>query len=92
MGGFTSRQRMDRPRTANNNLRCLTNTHTHWPVFVNKKSNCVVCRETIRVKNLPTIGNRHESKITCEACEVYLCIAKDRDCFKRYHTLVDYVY
>ena len=37
VGGFTSHQCMGRPRIANNNLRRLTNTHTHWPVFVNKK-------------------------------------------------------
>lgn len=92
VGGFTSHQHMGRPRTANSNLRRLTNVHNHWPVFVNKKDNCVVCREIIRVKNLPTIGNRHESKITCEACEVYLCITNDRDSFKRYHTLADYIY
>ena len=67
---------MGRLRTANSNLRHLTNMHNHWPVFINKKVNCVFCRDIICVKNLPTIGNRYKSKITCNACEAYLCIIK----------------
>ena len=36
--------------------------------------------------NLTTLGSRHETRVQCEHCGVYLCIANIRDCFKKYNT------
>ena len=33
---------------------------------------------------------RHESHFKCYYCNVHLYISTDRDCFKRYHTKVEY--
>ena len=41
-------------------------------------------------QNLPTLGNRHETRVQCEHCGVYLCVASTRNCFKKYHTRSDY--
>ena len=91
MGGFTSRQRKGRPRNvAHAQLHRLANTHTHWPILVQHKGNCVVWLATLKNHNLPTVGNRHESKVKREDCGVHLCVAGGRDCFKCYHMTVDY--
>ena len=42
----------------------------HWPKYVERKGNCVVCQAIINRKNLPKKGNRHESRIQCEHCLV----------------------
>ena len=51
-----------------------------------RKGNCVVCQAILNRQNLPTLGSRHETRVQCEHCGVYLCVASTRDCFKKYHT------
>ncbi len=63
---------------------------SNWPIHTSSKGRCVVCLETIRKKSLPTIGHRHDSSIQCEYCKVPLCVATERNCFKKYHTLVTF--
>ena len=59
----------------------------HYPVQDTKKVRCVVCN----IKRLKTGTDiRHESHIKCSHCEVFLCIHQDRDCFKKYHTDIEY--
>ena len=41
--------------------------------------------EQVKKKDLPTVGNRHEARIQCEYCKVYLCVTLDKNCFKLYH-------
>ena len=90
IGSFCSRQRVGgRARSAEHLLLDRLNSNLgHWPVHVSKKGNCYVCMASIRSQGLPTVGNRHESRIQCEHCRVYLCITAERNCFKKYHTLV----
>jgi len=40
-------------------------------------------------KMLTAVGNRHESRVQCECCKVDLCLSSDRNCLKKYYTLVD---
>ena len=81
IGSFCSRQRVGgHPRSAEHLLLDRLNS---------KKGNCYVCMASIRSQGLPTVGNRHESRIQCEHCRVYLCITAERNCLKNYHTLVN---
>ena len=61
------------------------------PNLVYRKGNCAVCLAVNRRRGLPSVGNRHESCIQCEYCNIYLCVASGRNCFKKYHTLVDFL-
>ena len=62
----------------------------YWPTRVGRKGNCAVCLAVNR-RGLPSVGNCHESRIQCEYCNIYLCVASGRNCFKKYHTLVDFL-
>ena len=59
--------------------------------YLHLAKNYVVCQAILNRKNLPTLGNRHETRVQCEHCGVYLCIASTWDCFKKYHTQLDYL-
>ena len=63
----------------------------YWPTRVGRKCNCAVCLAVNRRRGLPSVGNCHESRIQCEYCNIYLCVASGRNCFKKYHTLVDFL-
>ena len=73
IGTFQGRQRIGRPRSSDhaNSDRLLP--LGHWPKYVEKKGNCVVCQQIMKRKKLPSKNNRHESRIQCEQCLVYLC-------------------
>ena len=59
----------------------------HYPIQDSKKMKCVVCN----TKRLKTgVDIRHESRIKCSYCGVFLCMHKDRDCFQKYHTVNEY--
>ena len=90
IGTFQGRQRIGRPRSSDhaNSDRLLP--LGHWPKYVEKKGNCVVCQQIMKRKKLPSKKNRHESRIQCEQYLVYLCVAKGRDCYKKYHTQSNY--
>ena len=90
IGNFRARQRVGRPRSFEHANADRLLPLGHWPKYVERKGNCVVCQAIINRKNLPKIGNRHESRIQCEHCLVYLCVADGRDCYKKYHTQSDY--
>ena len=68
----------------------LDRLNPHWPTHVGRKGNCAVCLAVNR-RGLPSVGNRHESRIQCEYCNIYLCVASGRNCLKKYHTLVDFL-
>ena len=63
----------------------------YWPTHVGRKGNCAVCLAVNRRRGLPSVGNRHESRIQCEYCNIYLCVSSGRNCFKKYDTLVDFL-
>ena len=62
----------------------------NWPKYVKCKSDCVVCATRIVKKKLPRAGNRHESRIRCSHCKVYLSVGPSRNCFKKYLTCINY--
>ena len=37
-------------------------------------------------KGLTRKEYRHETHMMCSVCGVHLCITKDRDCFRKFHT------
>lgn len=91
IGNFTSRKRPGRRLSSEHAaLERLNWTLGHWPVHENRKSDCVVCAGFRNRKKLPRAGNRHESRIKCSHCNVYLCVGPERDCFRKYHTCIDY--
>ena len=49
--------------------------HVGHPRSVERKGNCVVCQAIMKRKKLPTKANRHDCRMLCEHCSVYLCMA-----------------
>jgi hypothetical protein len=91
IGGYRGAKRIGRPRSLHNaQLGRLTHSSRHWPLSVGTKGNCVVCLAKMNRQHLPTRHNRHESRVKCKECDVYLCVALGRDCFEKYHMVVDY--
>ena len=92
IGSFSTRGRSaGRPRSVEHlQLDRLNVNLGHWPKHADKKGNRVVCLAVINKKKLSLVGNRHESRIQCEHCKVSLCVSSERNCFKKYHTLVDF--
>ncbi len=89
--GYSSRKLPGRPRSAPHaQLTRLQPNHLHWPTTVPQSNDCVVCAGKTRRKNLPSRGNRHETRFICKHCKVHLCVASGRDCFEEYHTKMDY--
>ena len=89
--GFSSRKRPGRPRSDDHaNLIRLNTSVGHMPECLSTSTRCVVCTGKMRRRNLPSRGNRHETKFRCKTCDVPLCIAQGRDCYNLYHTVVDY--
>ena len=82
IGGFSSRKRAGRRASGEHqNLQRLKVDLGHWPQQSAKSRSCVVCNAT---------KTRHETSIVCSVCKVHLCIHGSRECFKKYHTLVEY--
>ncbi len=92
IGSFCSRQRVGgRPRSAEHLLLDRLNLNLgHWPIHVSKKGDCYVCMVSSRNQGSSHVKIRHQSRIQCEHCKVYLCNAAERNCFKKYHTLVNF--
>ena len=91
IGSFRSRKRAGRRRSDEHEQAArLKPHHGHWPVQVTSKLDCVVCSTIRQKRKLPRGEMRHESRIRCSYCNVALCVHQDRDCFKKYHTLVQF--
>ena len=43
----------------------------HWPEFGDKLNRCRVCSML--------------SFVSCSKCQIYLCLQKERNCFKQFH-------
>ena len=88
VGSFSSRSQRGRPRRSCDPPGRLDG-RSHLPVFAEKRD-CVVCMEVRKCKGFTRKQYRHETSVKCQACDVYLCIASDRNCFLKYHTLSNY--
>lgn len=89
VGSFTSRAPIGRPRRS---LPCqrLDITLGHWSEVGDDKKDCVVCIEVRQRKGLTRSQYRHETRTVCMYCKVHLCNVRERNCYLKYHTLVDY--
>ena len=87
VGPFCSRSQPGRRRSSQQGR---LDGRSHLPEYVNIKRDCVVCMEVRKRQRLSRKEFRHESKIKCQSCDVFLCVAKDRNCFLKYHTLTNY--
>ncbi len=90
IGSFSSRAAMGRPRSLHHQqaLR-LDTSKSHLP-DVGSNHDCVVCCKIREVRKLKRCQFRHETRIKCSVCDVNLCLTSGRNCFKKYHTLVNY--
>ena len=78
IGSFTSRKCPGRHLSSEHSqLGRLNWALGHWPVYVKRKSDCVGCAARIIKNKLPRAGNRHESRICCSHCKVYLCVGRN---------------
>ncbi len=66
----------------------LDSTQDHLPECVPFKRDCYVCSKVREKKKLTRQRYRHESSVS--TCDVHLCITKDRNCYKIYHTELDF--
>ena len=91
IGTFRSRQRSGR-RSSGEHAQAerLNPVLGHWPISTTNKLDCTVCTKRRHKLGLARAGNRHESRIKCSHCNVHLCVDQERDCFHKYHSLVEY--
>ena len=70
----------------------LNLTLGHFNSFSTDRKDCVVCEKRMHEKNLPRKDNRRKTNFKCEVCNVYLCSCNRAggNCFKDYHTMVNY--
>ena len=91
IGSFHYRHRAGRPPSGEHRtLQRLDLQLNHWPVQETTKKECVVCSMKRTKQQLIRSQLRHESRFKCCCCNVHLCISTDRDCFKSYHTNIEY--
>ncbi len=92
IGSFSSRPlAMGRPRSVGHQqvLR-LDTSKNHLPDIDSGVHQCVVCCKIRDVRKLTRSQMRHETKVKCSVCDVNLCLTSGRNCFKKYHTFVNY--
>ena len=75
--GFSSRKEVS---ARNLQVDRLNTFLRHLPQFVSENRECVLCTRR---------GERHHSNVKCTSCERHLCVARDRNCFKRFHITRD---
>ena len=91
IGSFSSRKRVGRQRSEEHLAEDrLNKALDHWPENAGARRLCVVCSKHGQVHHLTRLECRHESNFRCSHCKVHLCIHKERECFKKYHTLVQF--
>ncbi len=67
----------------------LDSSKGHLP-GVAPRRRCVVCCKVREKRDLTKHEYRHESCIKCSVCEVHLCLNEKRNCYKLYHTELEY--
>lgn len=84
----------------NEELR-LQNVGAHMPEMLPNRGNCAVCSKSIRKSHgsefkdvpkdrSPPVPYVPRPSIFCRVCNVFLCIQKDRNCWRDYHSKVEY--
>ena len=87
IGLYRGRKRPGRHRS--HEMDRLKPELSHLPVAVTPHD-CVVCSTKGRKQHLSRFEYRHKTNFVCSHCNVALCITKDRDCFRNYHTYAQY--
>ena len=83
ISNFSSRKRQAAHRAETERLQPELK---HLPIHVDSIKDCVCCNITGAKKKLEKADYRHRSAFKCSYCDVHLCIAKDRNCFFKYHS------
>lgn len=79
----------------------LSNVGMHTPIILEKSLVCKVCSKVVSENyrrqyqdtpkdRRPRVPYVSRSQIGCEECDVPLCLTKDRNCFKDWHSKVEY--
>ena len=96
IAGYRARKRTaGRPSVAYGNELRFQNVGVHHPVYQKDRKDCALCKENVKKTRGGKIGRIdrraagvHVSYVRCEMCNVHLCLNKDRNCFKSWHTKV----
>ena len=89
--GTYRRSHSGRPRSLEHKQQLrLDTTRSHLPECVASKRDCVVCSKMRNKLGISRKEYRHESCIKCIVCDVHLCLNRERNCYKIYHTEVEY--
>jgi hypothetical protein len=59
----------------------------HFPIYNPQRKACVWCSLESKNDEDKKGWNVPESYISCELCDVHLCLNKSRNCFKAFHSL-----
>ena len=88
--GTTKKSSRGRPQSKDySELIRLDSSKGHLPEVAPRRR-CVVCCKIREKRNLTKQEYRHESCIKCNVCEVHLCLNDKRNCYKIYHTELEY--
>jgi len=88
VGMFSSRQRAPGHPKSSQEKR-FKKELGHLPTK-GKSALCVVCAAIRKKLKLPRNVMRHETMMMCSTCEVHLCIDEERQCYTKYHTLLEF--
>jgi len=84
ISGYHGRSRRGRPSLSVYEPR-LDQSLQHLPTY-GSSLECVVRNKVHEKRGLTRKEYRHETHMMCSVCGVHLCITKDRDCFRKFHT------
>lgn len=100
VAGKRADRNVGRPRSENDATR-LQNVGGHMPIQLDKALVCKVCSKRISEKHRrenigipkdrqPKVPYVPRTHMSCEECQVPLCISKDKNCFRDWHMKVEY--
>ena len=80
----------EHPRRHQGTKDPLLNVGCNFPVKGEGKNHqCVVCLEKLHGDG-DNVPNSAKTTFKCTECDVYLCILKEHNCFKKYQTQVEF--
>ena len=99
LGKHRTSRNVGRPRLSEEHR--LQDVGIHQPVFTPKPLVCKVCSKNVRREHKQTSlglpANRRanvpyisRSRVFCESCNVSLCLCSERNCWKDWHTKVEF--
>nr|XP_039250401.1 piggyBac transposable element-derived protein 4-like isoform X2 [Styela clava] len=88
IGGHRASRRTS--ETALASLARLQNTGLHFPVATKTQKRCPVCYKKSQVASAEEKITVSRGTIKCTECNVNLCVRENKNCFRDWHTKIEY--